>query len=60
MKTIWFIDKSERGGRQLMNIEFFDNEDAARKAAKGNGFWGSDAYVGSFKMYETIEEYKNY
>lgn len=49
----------EKGGIRTRNKGIFLNEDDARKAVKGYGFWGSDGKVIPVNIYESYEDYEN-
>ena len=48
----------EKGGYSSKNRGVFLNEDDAKIAVKGYGFWGGDGNVVPIKIYESLEEYE--
>lgn len=59
MKKIYIVVYAkEDGGYGRINSAFL-NEDDAKKAAKGFGFWGSDGYVVPINLYENFQDFKD-
>lgn len=49
----------EKGGMSPHMKGIFMNEDDAKKAAKGYGFWGGNGIVFPIKIYESYEDYED-
>lgn len=48
----------EKGGYTHRNRGVFIQEEDARKAIKGYGFWGSDGIVVPVKIFNSYEDYE--
>lgn len=47
----------EKGGKSTKNRGVFLNEEDAKKAIKGYGFWGSDGKDVPIKIYESYDDF---
>lgn len=60
MRTGFFVMYGEEKGGMSGNLRgIFTNEDDAKRASKGFGFWGSDGIVLPIKIYDSYEDYEN-
>lgn len=57
MKTGYLVYGNDGMSTNLKGI--FMNEDDAKKAARGFGFWGSDGKVKRVQIYETYDDYED-
>lgn len=57
MKTGYLVYGNDGMNTNLKGI--FMNEDDAKKAARGFGFWGSDGKVKPVQIYETYDDYED-